>query len=150
MYQEFGSLEGAFVNGISPENLNVETALNQFRNRFIGLEFFPTRSGKHISSPTRKSACKRLNMFLRWMVRDDQRGVDFGIWKSLKPSQLICPCDLHVERIGRLLGLIERPKLDWETALELTENLKRLDPNDPVKYDFALFGLGIEKYFGNF
>lgn len=150
IYSEYGSLEWAFTLGIPEIDLTVETALNQFRNRFTSLEFFPSRTGKHVSSPAQKSACKRLNMFLRWMVRTDDRGVDFGIWKSLKPAQLICPCDLHVERVGRLLGLIERTKTDWQMAMELTENLGKLDPEDPVKYDFALFGLGIEKYFGPF
>jgi len=83
-------------------------------------------------------------MFLRWMVRDDGRGVDFGLWKRLVPSQLICPCDVHVERVARKLGLIQRRQSDWKTACELTENLRQLDPDDPVKYDFALFGLGAE------
>jgi uncharacterized protein (TIGR02757 family) len=81
------------------------------------------------------------------MVRSDTKGVDFGIWKKIKPSQLICPCDVHVERVGRKLGLIHRKQMDWYTAVELTENLRRLDPKDPVKYDFALFGLGVEKEF---
>lgn len=84
-------------------------------------------------------------MFLRWMVRQDDNGVDFGIWKSIKPNQLICPCDLHVDRVARKLGLIKRKQTDWKTAVELTENLKQLDPDDPVKYDFALFGLGVEE-----
>jgi uncharacterized protein (TIGR02757 family) len=83
-------------------------------------------------------------MFLRWMVRKDNKGVDFGIWKKIKPSQLICPCDVHVDRVARKLDLISRKQTDWQTAVELTENLKSLDPNDPVKYDFALFGLGAE------
>ena len=86
-------------------------------------------------------------MFLRWMVRDDNGGVDFGIWKNIKSYQLICPCDLHVDRVARGLGLIKRKQTDWYTAVELTESLKKLDQNDPVKYDLALFGLGImEKY----
>jgi uncharacterized protein (TIGR02757 family) len=85
-------------------------------------------------------------MFLRWMVRSDDRDVDFGIWKDLSPSALICPCDVHVERVARKLKLIKRKQVDWLTAVELTENLRRLDPVDPVKYDFALFGLGLEGY----
>ena len=84
-------------------------------------------------------------MYLRWMVRDDDQGVDFGLWKKIKPSQLVCPCDVHVERVARKLKLIKRKQTDWQTALELTEKLKTLDPLDPVKYDFALFGLGIEE-----
>ena len=82
-------------------------------------------------------------MFLRWMVRQDDRGVDFGLWKNIRPAQLICPCDLHVDRVARNLGLITRKNTDWQTALELTANLRLLDPDDPVKYDFALFGLGV-------
>lgn len=123
----------------------IEEALNHFRSYFFSLEDFPHRTKKHISSPLQKSTCKRLNMFLRWMVRHDDKGVDFGIWKVLKPKDLICPCDVHVDRVGRLLGLIYRKQTDWLTAIELTENLKQFDPNDPVKYDFALFGLGVEK-----
>ena len=82
-------------------------------------------------------------MFLRWMVRKDDAGVDFGLWTRLQPKDLICPCDVHVERVARKFGLIQRDKVDWNTALELTENLRLLDPQDPVKYDFALFGLGV-------
>jgi uncharacterized protein (TIGR02757 family) len=128
----------------TPE-LTIESCLNAFRSYFFSLDDFPLRTIKHVSSPKQGSSCKRLNMFLRWMVRDDEKGVDFGIWKQIKPSQLICPTDVHVERVARKLGLIERKQVDWKTALELTENLKRYDANDPVKYDFALFGLGVEK-----
>lgn len=123
---------------------DVETALNHFRTYFFSLDDYPERTRKHISSPRRNSACKRLNMFLRWMVRADNRGVDFGLWKRLSPAQLICPCDVHVERVARKLGLITRKQADWKMALELTGNLRLLDAADPVKYDFALFGLGIE------
>ncbi|WP_316805635.1 TIGR02757 family protein [Pedobacter nototheniae] len=123
----------------------IEEALNHFRAYFFSLEDFPHRTKKHISSPRQKSTCKRLNMFLRWMVRNDNKGVDFGIWNTLKPKDLICPCDVHVDRVGRLLGLINRKQTDWLTAVELTEYLKQFDFNDPVKYDFALFGLGVEK-----
>ena len=86
-------------------------------------------------------------MYLRWMVRKDNRGVDFGIWKKISPAQLICPCDVHVDRVARKLRLIKRKQVDWETALELTFNLRKLDPLDPVKYDFALFGLGVMEEF---
>ncbi|WP_276346711.1 TIGR02757 family protein [Daejeonella sp. JGW-45] len=125
----------------------VEDSLNYFRGYFFSLPDFPRRTIKHVSSPQQKSTCKRLNMFLRWMVRNDGRGVDFGIWKSIKPSDLICPTDLHVERVARKLKLITRKQVDWQTAMQLTENLRRFDPADPVKYDFALFGLGIEEQF---
>ncbi|MXV53314.1 TIGR02757 family protein [Pedobacter sp. HMF7647] len=129
----------------SPDN--VGPMLNHFRSYFFSLPDFPRRTVKHISSPTQKSTCKRLNMFLRWMVRADDKGVDFGIWKRISPSQLVCPCDLHVDRIARKLGLISRKQTDWATAIELTQNLRELDPADPVKYDFALFGLGVEEKF---
>ena len=86
-------------------------------------------------------------MFLRWMVRKDERGVDFGIWKQIRPGQLICPCDVHVERVARELKLIERKQVDWGMAEELTANLKKYDLEDPVKYDFALFGMGLNNHF---
>jgi len=125
----------------------IEKALNYFRSYFFSLPDFPRRTIKHVSSPLQKSTCKRLNMFLRWMVRKDNMGVDFGIWNTLKPSDLICPCDVHVDRVARKLGLIERKQTDWRTAVELTAELLKFDPLDPVKYDFALFGLGIEEKF---
>jgi uncharacterized protein (TIGR02757 family) len=87
-------------------------------------------------------------MYLRWMVRKDVNGVDFGLWDQISPAQLVCPCDLHVDRVGRMLRLIRRRQTDWFTALELTESLRKLDPADPVKYDFALFGLGIIEGWG--
>src|SRR5690606_15934463 len=124
---------------------SAEQALNHFRTYFFSLPDFPHRTRKHISSPAQKSSCKRLNMFLRWMVRRDDNGVDFGLWRRFSPAQLIAPCDVHVERVARRLGLISRKQADWLTAVELTENLRLLDPQDPVKYDFALFGLGVEK-----
>ena len=130
--------------GHPTETWDVERALNHFRTYFFGLPDYPARTRKHISAPARNSACKRLNMFLRWMVRRDDRGVDFGLWDQLRPAGLVCPCDVHVERVARKLGLIGRKQSDWKTALELTGNLRQLDADDPVKYDFALFGLGVE------
>ena len=166
-YENYDSLEDAFVPSNKSVILNnsegsihgyalrqaegdvtVETALNHFRSYFFSLPDFPHRTKKHVSSPSQKSTCKRLNMFLRWMVRKDNNGVDFGIWNKLKPADLICPCDLHVDRVARHLKLITRKQTDWQTAIELTEGLKELDPLDPVKYDFALFGLGIEERWG--
>ncbi|MGK7396866.1 MAG: TIGR02757 family protein [Candidatus Cyclobacteriaceae bacterium M3_2C_046] len=138
-YNQYHSLEQAFLT----DNINLEAGLVHFHHLFCSLPEFPQRTRKHIPTPIRKSACKRINMFLRWMVRQDSEGVDFGLWHQLKPSQLICPCDLHVDRVGRRLGLIDRKQTDWITALELTEKLKKFDPADPVKYDFALFGLGV-------
>lgn len=143
-YQHYTSLEDAFLQGsFSEERNKVEQALIGFRSYFFSLPDYPIRTRKHVSSPLQKSSCKRLNMFLRWMVRKDDAGVDFGLWTRLQPKDLICPCDVHVERVARKFGLIQRDKVDWNTALELTENLRLLDPQDPVKYDFALFGLGV-------
>ncbi len=146
-YQANESLEGAFILGMTPRSETMELGLVNFRKLFFDSEFAPARTHKHIATPANNSACKRINMFLRWMVRTDSCGVDFGIWKKIKTSQLICPCDVHVDRVARKLGLISRKQTDWQTALELTKNLKRFDANDPVKYDFALFGLGIEEKF---
>ena len=141
-YTQFNSLEVAFVgNSVN----DVESALLHFRKTFFDSPEAPSRTRKHISSPAQKSACKRLNMFLRWMVRHDDCGVDFGIWKRLQPKDLICPLDLHVDRAARHFGMISRKQTDWQTALELTETLKSFDTNDPVKYDFALFGISVEK-----
>lgn len=128
---------------VRPE-FSIEESLNRFRSYFMRLDSFPDRTKKHISSPLQKSTCKRLNMFLRWMVRIDHKGVDFGIWRRIPMAALICPCDVHVERVARELNLLERKQRDWRMALELTENLRLLNPEDPVVYDFALFGMGVE------
>jgi uncharacterized protein (TIGR02757 family) len=146
-YKNHGSLEEAFTIGYNPKQNIMETLLGNFHDYFFQLPEAPQRTRKHVATPKRKAACKRINMFLRWMVRDDARGVDFGIWKTIQPSQLICPCDLHVDRVGRRLGLITRKQTDWQTAMELTDRLREFDSDDPVKYDFALFGLGIEEKF---
>ena len=103
----------------------------------------PPRTKKHIATPNAGSTCKRLNMFLRWMVRKDNCGVDFGIWTTISPAQLICPIDVHVARVAQRFNLVQRKQVDWLTALELTEQLKQFDKTDPAKYDFALFGLGV-------
>ncbi|WP_017731797.1 TIGR02757 family protein [Nafulsella turpanensis] len=146
-YRRYPSLEDGFVQHLSPADTHVGPGLIGFHNLFFSLPYAPQRTRKHVATPARKAACKRLLMFLRWMVRHDNNGVDFGIWKQIQPSQLVCPCDVHVDRVGRKLGLISRKQTDWLTALELTENLKLLDSRDPVKYDFALFGLGVEEKF---
>lgn len=145
-YQNHDSLEEAFLVPEQAHQGTTERNLMAFHDLFCGLEDFPLRTRKHIATPARKSTCKRLNMFLRWMVRKDNHGVDFGIWHQIRPDQLVMPCDVHVDRVARYLGLIQRPKTDWSTALELTAALRELDPIDPVKYDFALFGLGVERY----
>ncbi len=142
-YSVYDSLEEAFVpNG---KFSSVENSLIHFENYFFDSADAPPRTRKHVATPARNSTCKRLNMFLRWMVRDDDCGVDFGLWKRIPQNGLVCPIDVHVDRTTRQLGLISRKQTDWKTALELTENLRLLDPDDPVKYDFALFGLSVEK-----
>lgn len=146
-YRHQDSLESAFLIGQTGAVDSMESMLIHFQRYFFSLEDAPGRTKKHISSPATRSACKRINMYLRWMVRQDKQGVDFGIWKQIRPAQLICPCDLHVDRVGRKLGLITRKQTDWGTALELTQVLRSFDPLDPVKYDFALFGLGVEEKF---
>ena len=143
LYQKYSSLEEAFY--VPPGETTIEKGLINFHHLFFSLEDHPHRTKKHLPTPERKSTCKRIAMYLRWMVRHDNKGVDFGIWKKISTSQLICPCDLHVDRVARKLKLIKRKQTDWQTALELTANLRKLDPIDPVKYDFALFGLGIEE-----
>lgn len=144
LYREKDGLEGAFCEGVRPTDSNVGNGLIRFHELFFSLSDAPLRTKKHVATPLRKSTCKRLNMFLRWMVRNDDRGVDFGLWKGIRPNQLICPIDTHVNRIARALGLFQRKQTDWLAALELTEALKELNPADPVKYDFALFGMGLD------
>lgn len=137
------SLETAFtIHGDT-----IEKMLTGFHHYFFSLPDVPVRTKKHISTPEKKSTCKRLNMYLRWMVRRDGNGVDFGIWKNISPARLICPIDVHVARVARKLGILQRKQTDWQAALELTQYLQTLDKKDPVKYDFALFGLGaVEKF----
>jgi uncharacterized protein (TIGR02757 family) len=146
-YTKSASLEEAFFKPSESVSTSIENALNHFYAYFFSLPDAPARTNKHIASPSKNSSCKRLNMFLRWMVRNDGKGVDFGIWQKTDPSQLICPIDVHVARVARRFHLLERKQTDWQAALELTTHLRNFDPEDPVKYDFALFGLGvIEKY----
>ena len=146
-YSQHSSLETAFSKWMSKDDLTIEHGLTGFYNHFFSLPDIPSRTRKHIASPEKNSSCKRLNMYLRWMVRKDKHGVDFGIWKSIKPSQLVCPLDVHVARVAKRFGLLQRKPTDWLAALELTDELRKLDQNDPVKYDFALFGMGaLEKY----
>ncbi len=142
-YSKHKSLENAFTK----HGVTIEKMLTGFHHYFFSLEHVPVRTKKHIADPERGSTCKRLNMFLRWMVRNDNKGVDLGIWKKIPPSDLICPIDLHVARVARRLGLLKRKQTDWLAAIELTEQLRLLDKEDPVKYDLALFSLGvIEKF----
>jgi uncharacterized protein (TIGR02757 family) len=142
-YSTNKSLETAFTKWGN----TAEEMLIGFHHYFFSLEHVPNRTQKHVSTPYKNSSCKRLNMYLRWMVRKDSNGVDFGIWKNISPSQLICPIDVHVARVAKRFSLIQRKQIDWQTAIELTNYLRTLDVQDPVKYDFALFALGVmEKY----
>lgn len=146
-YTLFDSLESAFTRGMQHGEATIENGLKEFHRYFFSLEDAPQRTRKHIATPAKKSTCKRLNMYLRWMVRNDEAGVDFGIWNNIQPAQLVCPIDVHVARVAKKFKLVSRKQTDWGAALELTENLKKMSPDDPVKYDFALFGLGvIEKF----
>lgn len=145
-YKQHHTLENAFIplpSTLVPLPNTTEPALLAFHDLFFSLPDAPARTRKHIPTPARKSTCKRLNMFLRWMVRNDNKGVDFGLWKKIKPAQLLMPLDVHVDRIARRYGLLRREKSDWQAVLELTETLREFDAEDPVKYDFALFGLGV-------
>lgn len=153
-YQHNDSLETAFIKpalneidaprrAIEGDHQRVEMALRNFHDYFFSLPDAPHRTKKHIATPARKSTCKRLNMFLRWMVRKDDKGVDFGLWNNIQASELMMPLDVHVERVARQLGLLTRKQRDWRAVVELTDQLRRFDPEDPVKYDFALFGMGV-------
>ena len=144
-FQSHTSLEQAVFP--DADTNSVEAGLNRFYTYFFSLADAPNRTRKHIAAPVKKSTCKRLNMYLRWMVRRDDKGVDFGLWNSIQPKDLICPIDVHVARVARKIGLIQRPVTDWLTALELTEQLRQMDPYDPAKYDFALFSLGVTEKF---
>ncbi len=140
IYKNHNGLEAVFAKNATSDSL--QYAIHQFKEVFFEIDH-PLRTQKHISDPLKNSAAKRINMYLRWMVRNDKIGVDFGIWKTLSPSLLSCPLDVHSGNVARKLGLIYRKQNDAKALLELDTNLRKLDPKDPVKYDFALFGLGV-------
>ena len=142
-YRKHNSLENAFARHLLPDDATTERALAGFHRDFFNHPDAPDRTRKHVATPERGSTCKRLNMVLRWMVRQDEAGVDFGVWQQISPAQLLIPLDVHVERVARRFGLLQRPQTDWKAVLELTENLRAFDPLDPVKYDYALFGMGV-------
>ena len=142
-YRQNDSLEHAFARHLTPADTTVERALSGFHRDFFDHPYAPERTRKHVATPERGSTCKRLNMFLRWMVRHDTAGVDFGVWNGIGTARLLIPLDVHVDRVARRLGLLRRKQTDWQAVLELSENLRAFDPEDPVKYDFALFGLGV-------
>lgn len=150
-YKEHESLETAFAQFLHPLSTDITQGLIGFHNYVFEMPDAPERTRKHIATPAKNAACKRLNMYLRWMVRDDKENmdtpVDFGLWKQIKPSMLICPLDVHVGNVARRLDLLERKQNDWKAAVALTEQLRKFDKTDPVKYDFALFGLGVMERF---
>ncbi len=142
-YKKNNSLESAFMINQDLNDFNMQEALQNFHAEFFSLPDYPTRTRKHISNPGKNSSAKRINMFLRWMVRKDTKGVDFGIWDNIPISSLHIPLDVHVHRIALQLKLTNRKQSDWKTVVEITNNLRKLDPKDPGKYDYALFGLGV-------
>jgi uncharacterized protein (TIGR02757 family) len=142
IYQNHGGLEQAFFAGFSDGEKDVYHSIINFRRIFLENPHL-IRSRKHIADPATGSTAKRINMFLRWMVRKDNNGVDFGLWNSISPAQLYCPLDVHVGNIARKYGLLSRKQNDWKAVEELTANLRGFDRNDPIKYDFALFGMGV-------
>jgi uncharacterized protein (TIGR02757 family) len=141
IYREEGGLYDGFLRGYRKYG-NIKQAIGEFRRIFTG-NGFAGRSLKHVADPFKSSSAKRLNMFLRWMVRRDDAGVDFGIWEEIEPAHLYLPLDIHTGNVARKLGLLNRNQNDWKAVEELTAVLREFDPSDPVKYDYALFGLGI-------
>ncbi|HHT22552.1 MAG TPA: TIGR02757 family protein [Bacteroidales bacterium] len=141
IYQNHGGLEQVFTEGFQQDN-SIFTALKHFRDVFLEVPH-EDRSRKHLSDVSKNSSAKRLNMFLRWMVRNDDKGVDFGLWKNIPMSSLMLPLDVHTGNVGRDLGLLTRRQNDWKAVEEITEILRTFDADDPIKYDFALFGLGV-------
>ncbi len=144
IYTNHNGLESAFENKINSIDQNLKYNIVSFRNLFLDTTHL-SRSEKHISNPIQKSSAKRLCMFLRWMVREDKKGVDFGIWKNIKAKDLCLPLDVHTGNVSRTLGLLKRTQNDWQAVEEITSVLRQFDPKDPVKYDFSLFGLGVDK-----
>jgi uncharacterized protein (TIGR02757 family) len=144
IYQNHGGLETVFSNHQEKESL--EKAISNYKSIFFELEHLP-RTQKHVSDPLKGSAAKRINMYLRWMVRPADKGVDFGIWKTISPSKLSCPLDVHSGNVARKLKLLKRKQNDAKALAELDKSLRKLDKQDPVKYDFALFGLGVFERF---
>ena len=140
IYKDYGNLENLFFENI--EGNTMHNSIHNFKSLFFKNNY-PLRTTKHISDPFKGSACKRVNMFLRWMVRKDSNGVDFGIWNKISPSHLSCPLDVHSGRVARKLGILNRTQNDHKAVIELDNKLRIFDSNDPVKYDFSLFGLGV-------
>jgi uncharacterized protein (TIGR02757 family) len=143
IYKVYGGMESLFQ---TPEGTDLKEGMMAFRRKFFSVPYSP-RSSKHIADPSKGASAKRINMFLRWMVRKDDCGVDFGIWNSIRPSQLYCPLDVHTGNSARHLGILNIRQDNWKAVEELTSYLRKLDPQDPVKYDYALFGMGLNRNF---
>ena len=144
IYLEKGGMEAIFARYQTDGSL--QPAIHEFGKIFFGLPHNP-RTRRHVSDPLKGSAAKRINMFLRWMVRSDDRGVDFGLWRTVSPAVLSCPLDVHSGNVARRLGLLKRKQSDAKAVAELDSRLREMDPADPAKYDFALFGLGVFEHF---
>ncbi|NOU15941.1 MAG: TIGR02757 family protein [Bacteroidales bacterium] len=146
IYTLKGGLQKVFSDGYQSEQ-NIKGAIKEFRKQFVDCET-PAHTLVHVANVEKGSACKRINMFLRWMVRPSSEGIDLGIWNNIPASALMMPLDVHSGRVSRALGLLNRKQSDWKAVEELTSFLRELDPNDPVKFDYALFGLGVYEKFG--
>ena len=144
IYREYGGIEDILSNKNNGDNL--QERISSFKEIFFSLDY-PDRTRKHLPSPLDGSSAKRFNMFLRWMVRSNERGVDFGLWTKIDRSELSLPLDVHTGRIGRDLGLLTRKLNDYKSVKEIDLRLREMDPIDPVKYDYALFGLGVYENF---
>ena len=144
IYVNHGGMENVFSQSVTADS--TQPAIHHFNSTFFSLPH-PSRTSKHVSDPEKGSASKKINMYLRWLVRSDNKGVDFGIWKSISPNQLSCPLDVHSGNVARKLGLLTRTQNDAKAVKELDFNLRQMDKDDPVKYDFALFGLGVFEHF---
>lgn len=140
VYEQEGGLEGIFV--LRKDMEDTQEAIVNARKKLLEQAHMPGRTHKHVANPAKGSSAKRINMYLRWMVRDDKRGVDFGLWKHIRMDQLVCPLDVHTGTVARKLGLLTRKQNDWKAAIELTQKLREFNPQDPVRYDYSLFGLG--------
>jgi uncharacterized protein (TIGR02757 family) len=145
-YRELGGLERVMADSFQNDQKNPGSGWTNFKDTFFDVPHLK-RTEKHLPDPAKGSAAKRMNMYLRWMIRKDDHGVDFGIWNEMSPSQLYIPLDVHTARVGRKLNLLKRKQNDWKAVIELNDQLKRFDPEDPVRFDFGLFGLGaFEKF----
>jgi uncharacterized protein (TIGR02757 family) len=142
IYSQYDSLEDVFLKGIQTEDGNLKSAIHHFKQEFFSIDH-EKRTQKHVADPMKGSSAKRINMYLRWMVRPNDRDVDFGLWNRIPTSILSCPLDVHSGRNARQLGLLSRTQNDWQAVEELDAALRKFDPNDPVKYDYAVFGLGV-------